>query len=681
MNATDMFLSLFSDRGSALTDSQASIRPAAMTSGQEAFSQTFARVLETRQQPAAKSQAAFQQQSADAGRPQAADKREAAPHTERMQAKESAARADSAREQQASAKLRTETRSNSECRADDASATSTTEQSKATARDQAVDAELREVVERLEQKVRDAAESGDLDEQMQELILDLLALLLAGRNEGEDMQALADKLGISDLAEVDGLTLTFFMDKDSELYNLVSMLMNDENGMDPDMLDQIKLLVKLAGDKAVEVAVSELTNAAGNQDESTMLSLTFGAQGQDADSEQVSISIRLTPEGAQTAQMVSMKDGQAPATEAALLVPAELLSKEDLEALVAQQQTQAGEAAKAAAGTRIMVQDSDQAGKPHVLIPMAGTMDAAKPEVLTADAMLKDADIMLKQLDIQALAQEISAMSKPREELAARFEQLLGSKSTAETLALLTIAGKTGGFDFLGDFMQRFGQEADADSQKWQADLFQQQVKAQLNSDRASTTMPTMDTGSERITFLGRSESAQNLFQQTVQETATSSRPPHTGAHVQESVMNQVVNRISFAQYNAQGGEIRIGLRPEHLGDLQMKIRIDHDIVTAKFVAESHEVKAIIESNLGQLRDALAEAGVKVGRFEVSVDTGAQQQRDHSEPGNPGHNGQTETAVSATDLAAEDPTLRLVDDVIYSLRPMAIAAYRHNYLA
>ena len=105
--------------------------------------------------------------------------------------------------------------------------------------------------------------------------------------------------------------------------------------------------------------------------------------------------------------------------------------------------------------------------------------------------------------------------------------------------------------------------------------------------------------------------------------------------------------------------------------------------MVAKFVAQSNEVKAIIESNLGQLKDALAQAGIKVGRFEVSVNTGAQHQ------GNPeaghGNGGYTapayiDPAAVATDPAAAEYPM-LADDVIYSMRPFANAASRYSYLA
>jgi len=62
-----------------------------------------------------------------------------------------------------------------------------------------------------------------------------------------------------------------------------------------------------------------------------------------------------------------------------------------------------------------------------------------------------------------------------------------------------------------------------------------------------------------------------------------------------------------------------------------MRIRIENDVVVAKFTAHSQEVKAIIENNLGQLKNALEEQGVKVGKFEVNVNTGGGGQQQQSQ--------------------------------------------------
>lgn len=72
--------------------------------------------------------------------------------------------------------------------------------------------------------------------------------------------------------------------------------------------------------------------------------------------------------------------------------------------------------------------------------------------------------------------------------------------------------------------------------------------------------------------------------------------------------------------------EMQIQLKPEVLGKLNLTISSENGQVTAKFNAESHIVKAIIEANLGSLKDALTQQGVKVDQLIVDVGTQTHQQ-------------------------------------------------------
>ncbi len=65
--------------------------------------------------------------------------------------------------------------------------------------------------------------------------------------------------------------------------------------------------------------------------------------------------------------------------------------------------------------------------------------------------------------------------------------------------------------------------------------------------------------------------------------------------------------------------KMQIELKPEHLGKLNLSITSENGSVTARFNAESHQVKSVIESNLNVLRDALAEQGVKVDQLIVNL--------------------------------------------------------------
>ena len=85
-----------------------------------------------------------------------------------------------------------------------------------------------------------------------------------------------------------------------------------------------------------------------------------------------------------------------------------------------------------------------------------------------------------------------------------------------------------------------------------------------------------------------------------------------------EELFTQIVEQAKVIVNNG-GSEMEVNLKPEHLGKLQLKVTIENDVVTAKFVAESQQVKEIIESNLSQLKRDLQTNGMQVDTILVSV--------------------------------------------------------------
>jgi len=76
-------------------------------------------------------------------------------------------------------------------------------------------------------------------------------------------------------------------------------------------------------------------------------------------------------------------------------------------------------------------------------------------------------------------------------------------------------------------------------------------------------------------------------------------------------------------------GRIVITLEPPNLGTLNMDVRVQHDTVRMLLIADNHEVKQVLHSNLDQLKTALQGQGLNIDRFDVLV-----QERNYD--GNPG---------------------------------------------
>ena len=69
------------------------------------------------------------------------------------------------------------------------------------------------------------------------------------------------------------------------------------------------------------------------------------------------------------------------------------------------------------------------------------------------------------------------------------------------------------------------------------------------------------------------------------------------------------------------GGQVRLRLHPAELGSLQISLRVEAGLVSAKLEVENATARDALLSNVQTLKDRLAEQGIKVGSFEVEVST------------------------------------------------------------
>jgi flagellar hook-length control protein FliK len=114
-------------------------------------------------------------------------------------------------------------------------------------------------------------------------------------------------------------------------------------------------------------------------------------------------------------------------------------------------------------------------------------------------------------------------------------------------------------------------------------------------------------------------------------------------------VFEQIVQR-SAVQVNGGNGEIRIDLKPEHLGHVRMQILTENQQVSVRILAELPAVREMIENGLPQLKADLQQQGLQVDRLEVAV---SDDPRQH--PGRRARNAGEQRPGAAGRLAALDP--------------------------
>ncbi len=109
-------------------------------------------------------------------------------------------------------------------------------------------------------------------------------------------------------------------------------------------------------------------------------------------------------------------------------------------------------------------------------------------------------------------------------------------------------------------------------------------------------------------------------------ESRSSDRVSDTGLHAKETqliqkplqteVLTQIVKKAAFNLKNGQT-EVKIDLKPEFLGRIQLKISTENHQVMVRMLTEIPLVKEIIENNINHLKADLQNHGLEIDKFDV----------------------------------------------------------------
>ncbi len=87
----------------------------------------------------------------------------------------------------------------------------------------------------------------------------------------------------------------------------------------------------------------------------------------------------------------------------------------------------------------------------------------------------------------------------------------------------------------------------------------------------------------------------------------------------QERFVPEVVKQTGIILKDGGNGEIRLVLRPENLGIIRIRLALSESSLEGRIVVENNSVRALVESNLDSLKNALREEGFQTTSLEVSV--------------------------------------------------------------
>ena len=86
-------------------------------------------------------------------------------------------------------------------------------------------------------------------------------------------------------------------------------------------------------------------------------------------------------------------------------------------------------------------------------------------------------------------------------------------------------------------------------------------------------------------------------------------------------IPNQIIQQTKVIK-GIEDTQMVIKLKPEHLGELTLKFVLDKGAVSASFHSDNQQVRNIIESSLVQLKQELADQGIKISHMGVYAGLG-----------------------------------------------------------
>lgn len=113
------------------------------------------------------------------------------------------------------------------------------------------------------------------------------------------------------------------------------------------------------------------------------------------------------------------------------------------------------------------------------------------------------------------------------------------------------------------------------------------------------------------------------LNREMVTQTDTAFETAMTGRTIDtQDIMNQIMNYMRI-QVKADMTQMQLQLHPASLGTVNINIASKEGVITAQFLTQNETVKAVIESQIVQLRNNFEEQGIKVEAVEVTVESHA----------------------------------------------------------
>jgi len=147
---------------------------------------------------------------------------------------------------------------------------------------------------------------------------------------------------------------------------------------------------------------------------------------------------------------------------------------------------------------------------------------------------------------------------------------------------------------------------------------------------------------------VGDSVSAVIKYEQSVQNVNVKTH--YQLQKIADGNFDEIIKQFTLI-LNRGGGEARLHLHPESLGELKLSIKLSNNEVSTNMLVDNQTVKDLIMAKLNILEESLQEQGFQLGSFQVEV---KDRQNDSHEVFNGVKRGAAVAALSDDDAFSED---------------------------
>lgn len=147
-------------------------------------------------------------------------------------------------------------------------------------------------------------------------------------------------------------------------------------------------------------------------------------------------------------------------------------------------------------------------------------------------------------------------------------------------------------------------------------------------SGRENARMPVENSQTQVETSFQETLKVENNLIKNVQPMELASARVRLTQDIMSQVLHGAKNNLNPVE---NGQQVILRLRPEELGNVDLKLSVEKGILMAEFNVESQVVKEALESNMSDLKQALSEKGYSVEGMQVSVGQDQKGQQENLE--------------------------------------------------